>query len=74
MNTMKLVAAALIVGGVLALIYGGFTYTKETHDVTVGSMEISVDDEERVNIPVWGGVALVAVGGALLLFGAPRRR
>lgn len=74
MNTMKLVAIVLITAGVLALVYGGFTYTKETRDVSIGSMEISVDDKERVNVPIWAGVVLVAAGGGLLLFGGGRRK
>ncbi len=74
MNTMKLVAIVFIVGGVLALVYGGFTYTKESSDVEIGSMELSIDDKERVNIPVWAGVVLVVVGGGMLLLGGGRRR
>lgn len=73
MNTMKLVALVLIVGGVLALVYGGFTYTEESSDVAIGSMELSIDDKERVNIPVWAGVVLIAVGGGMLLLGGGRR-
>ncbi len=74
MNTMKLVALVLLVGGVLALIYGGFTYTKDTKDMSIGSMEISIEDKERVNVPIWAGVVLVAAGGGLLLFGGGRKR
>lgn len=33
MGARKLVAILLLAGGVLALVYGGFTYTKESHDV-----------------------------------------
>jgi TRAP-type C4-dicarboxylate transport system permease small subunit len=73
MNSMKLVALVLIAAGVLALVYGGFTYTKETRDVSIGSMEISIDDKRRVTVPVWAGVILVVAGGGLLLFGGGRR-
>jgi hypothetical protein len=71
MNAAKLVAILLIVGGVLALVYGGFSYTKETHDAKLGPLEISVEEKERVNVPVWAGVAAVLVGAGLL---AARRR
>ena len=60
---------ALIVAGVLALTYGGFTYTKETHDVKIGPLEMSIKDKETVNIPMWGGVGAIVVGGLLLVFG-----
>lgn len=63
MYSMKLFALVLIAGGVLALVYGGFTYTRETSDVEIGSVEFSIEDKERVNVPVWAGVVLVAVGG-----------
>jgi hypothetical protein len=68
MNRMKILAIALIVGGILALVYGGFSYTKETHEAKLGSLELSIKDKETVNVPVWAGVGAIGVGGALLLF------
>ena len=72
MNAIKIVAIALIVAGVLALVYGGFSYTKETHQVKLGPIELSVQEKQTVNIPVWAGVAGIVIGGALLLYGAKR--
>lgn len=69
MNTIRIAAVALIVAGVLALLYGGFSYTKETHQAKVGPISLSVQEKETVNIPVWAGVAGIVIGGALLLFG-----
>jgi hypothetical protein len=69
MNPTKLVGVALIVAGVLGLLYGGFSFTKKTHDVKLGPIELSVKEKESVNVPVWAGVAAIAVGAALLLFG-----
>jgi hypothetical protein len=68
MNRIKILAIVLIVGGTLGLVYGGFSYTKETHEAKLGSLELSIKDKETVNIPVWAGVGAIAVGGALLLF------
>ena len=68
MNAIKILAIALIVAGVLGLAYGGFTYTKETHETKLGPIELSVKDNETVNVPVWAGVGGILVGGALLLF------
>jgi TRAP-type C4-dicarboxylate transport system permease small subunit len=73
MSATKLIAIAIIVAGILALIYGSFTYTKETHEADLGAVELSVQEKETVNIPVWAGVAAIVVGGALLLFGDKRR-
>ena len=69
---IKLVGVALIVAGVLGLLYGGFSFTKQTHDVKLGPIELSVKEKQSVNVPVWAGVAAVAVGAALLLFGGKK--
>lgn len=67
MDAIKMAAMALIVVGVLGLVYGSFTYTKETHDLKLGPFEMSVKDRETVNIPVWAGIGAIAVGGLLLV-------
>jgi TRAP-type C4-dicarboxylate transport system permease small subunit len=72
MNSMKMVAFVLILVGALALAYGGFTYTKETHDADIGPIHMSVDEKERVNIPVWAGVGAIVLGGVLLAGGFKR--
>ena len=69
MNSIKMFAVALIVAGVLALVYGGFSYTKDTTAVKLGSLELSVKENKSVNIPVWAGVAAVVAGGLMLLMG-----
>ena len=70
MNAIKMIAVALIVAGVLALVYGGFSYTKDTTAVKLGSLELSVKENKSVNIPVWAGVAAVVAGGLMLLMGS----
>jgi hypothetical protein len=67
MNALKIVGVALIVGGGLGLAYGGFSYTKETTQAQVGPLELTVQDRERVNIPIWAGVASIVVGALLLV-------
>lgn len=71
MSAVKIAAIALIAAGILALVYGGFSYTKETHEAKIGPLELSVTDKETVNVPVWAGVAAIVVGGVLLL--VPRK-
>ena len=66
MNAIKIAAIVLIVAGVLGLAYGSFSYTKETHEANIGSLELSVKDKETVNVPVWVGVGAIVVGGVLL--------
>lgn len=67
MNPLKMLAIALIVLGSLGLVYGGFTYTKETHQAKIGPIELSVKEKETVNIPLWAGVGMVLAGAVLLV-------
>ncbi|MBD3869322.1 MAG: hypothetical protein IFK94_14470 [Acidobacteria bacterium] len=59
----------LIIIGVLILIYGGFNYTKETHDANLGPIKFQVKEKDRMELPVWTGVIGVAMGTAVLLLG-----
>lgn len=72
MNTLKIAAIVIIIAGILGLVYGGFSYTKETHEIKLGPIELSVKEKQKVTIPVWGGVAAIVLGGALLLYGSKK--
>jgi hypothetical protein len=72
MNPIKLVAIALIALGVLGLVYGGFSYTKDTTVVKLGSIEISAKEKETVNVPMWAGIGAIVVGGLLLVLGGKK--
>ena len=67
MNAIKHAAIALIVAGLLGLAYGNLTYTKETQQARVGPLELTVKEQQTVNIPVWAGVAAILAGALLLL-------
>lgn len=62
-------AIVLMAAGTLGLVYGSFSYTKETHEAKLGPIDLSIQEKQRVNIPVWAGVGAIAIGGALLLLG-----
>ena len=64
---MRMIAIVLLVAGVLGLVYGGFSYTRQTHDATLGPLEISISVTQRVNVPVWAGAVLLIAGAGLLL-------
>jgi hypothetical protein len=70
---VKIIGIVLIAVGLLALVYGGFTYTRESHTAKVGPLELSVKEKERVNVPLWAGVGGVAAGVALLLVAGRKR-
>lgn len=73
MDAIKITAIALIIVGALGLMYGGFSYTKETHEANVGPIKLSIVDKETVNVPVWAGVGAIVIGVALLGFGGTKR-
>ena len=72
MNAVKLAAIVLMVAGVLGLVYGSFSYTKETQEAKLGPIELTVKDKQTVNVPVWAGVAAIVAGGVLLLVGSKK--
>ncbi len=67
MNAVELLAIVFIMAGTLGLVYGGFTYTKDTQKAQLGSLELSVTDTETINVPIWAGVGAIVAGGILLL-------
>ena len=67
MNIARIIGILLLVAGALGLAYGGFSFTKETHKAEMGSLKLSVDEKEHVNIPTYAGIGLIIVGGFLLL-------
>jgi len=72
MNALRTLGLVLIVAGALALLYGGFSYTKQTHEANIGPLKLQVVEQERVNIPLWLGLG-IAVAGAVLLVAGSRK-
>ena len=67
MTMVKIVGVVAIVAGILGLAYGSFSYTSNTHEANIGSLELSVKDTRTVNIPLWAGIGAIATGGLLLV-------
>jgi heme/copper-type cytochrome/quinol oxidase subunit 2 len=67
MNAYTIVAVVLIVAGILGLVYGKFSYTKESHGAKLGPIELTVKEKQTVNVPLWAGVAAIVAGAALLV-------
>ena len=72
MNPIKIVAIVMIAAGALGLAYGGFSYTKDTTVVKLGSLEISAKEKETVNVPMWAGLGAIVIGGLLLVMGGKK--
>ena len=69
MALRQIIAIVLIAAGVLGLVYGSFSFTKETHQAKVGPIQLSVKEKETVNVPVWAGVGAIGIGVVLLVLG-----
>jgi drug/metabolite transporter (DMT)-like permease len=72
MNPIKVIGVILILAGILGLVYGGFSFTKETHEAKIGPIELQVKEKERVNIPTWAGAGAIVIGAVLLLIPGKR--
>jgi len=73
MDPIKIIAIVLIIAGGLALAYGQFSYTKETHQAKIGPLELSIKEKETVNVPVWLGGGAIALGVVLLITGGRKK-
>lgn len=60
-RTLNVVGIILIIVGILALFYEGYTYTKHEKVAQVGDVQVTADTKETVYFsPIWGGLSLVA--------------
>ena len=72
MSATKVIGILFIVIGVLALAYGGFTYTRHTSTADVGPLHVSVQHRETVAVPVWAGIGVIVLGGVLIALDSRR--
>jgi multidrug transporter EmrE-like cation transporter len=73
MTPVKIVGIVLIIVGALALAYGGFSFTKETHKAEIGPLKLAVQEKERVNVPQWAGIAAIVAGVVMLVVGGTKK-
>lgn len=69
MNGIKGIALALIVAGVLGLVFSTFSFTKATHEAKIGPLTLSVNEKQTVNVPAWASGGAILVGILLFVFG-----
>jgi hypothetical protein len=70
---VKLVGIVLIVLGIVALVYGGISYTRREKVLDIGPIEATAEKRETIPLPpVLGGLAL-AGGVVLLIYGSKSR-
>ncbi len=64
---MKALGIVLIILGVLALAYGGLTYTREKKVIDLGPVQASKKETKTVPLPPILGIVAI-LGGSVLLF------
>lgn len=70
---MKIAGILLIVLGVVALAYGGFSYTRSEKIVDLGPIQATAETRETVPLPpILGGLALA--GGIVLLIAGSKKK
>jgi hypothetical protein len=67
MGIARIVGILLIVAGALGLVYGGFSYPKETHSAKLGPLMLQVQEKETVYVPILASAGAIALGVLLLL-------
>ena len=73
MNSLKMAGLVLIIVGALGLAYGGFSYTKDTTAVKLGSLELKVQERKSINVPLWAGISAIVLGAALMVLSGKGR-
>lgn len=70
---MKILGIVLVVLGILALIFGGFTYVTNEKVVEIGPVEVRADKQHTVWIPPIAGGAAIVAGLVLVALGGKRQ-
>jgi hypothetical protein len=71
---MKIIGILLIMAGVLALAYGGFSYTTHKRAVDMGPLQIERSTRHRVFLPPLLGISGILIGGVLLFVAGSKSR
>ena len=70
---MKIAGIVLIVAGILALAYGGFSYTRDKKVIDLGPIQATAKTRETVPIPPLLGGAAIAAGVIMLVMSSRKR-
>jgi hypothetical protein len=73
MNAYTIVAIILIAVGILGLVYGQFSYTKESEGAKLGPLVLTVNEKHTVNVPVWAGAGSIGGGAVMLVLALIKR-
>lgn len=73
MNTRQIVGVVLVALGVLGALLGQLSFTTEEHSVEFGPVGMEIEEKQRIPVPLWLSIGLIAAGGAILITGRGRR-
>jgi hypothetical protein len=69
---VRIVAIGLVVVGIIALLYGGISYTKREKILDIGPIEATTQTRKTIPLPpLFGALAIV---GGIALFAAEGRK
>jgi Flp pilus assembly protein CpaB len=72
MNTVRIIVAVLLIAaGIAGLVVRDVSYTKESTQAKLGTLELTVKEKKTIEIPVWASIGVVVAGIVLLLI--PRK-
>ncbi|MGC3990042.1 MAG: DUF3185 domain-containing protein [Chthoniobacteraceae bacterium] len=72
MKPTLLIGVILTILGVVALAYGGFSYTKQETPISIGNFKVKTEQEKSVPIPPAVGIIAIAGGVVLIAVGAKK--
>lgn len=73
MAPVRIVGLILVILGIVGLVWGGISWTREETVIDIGPIQAEAETRETIPVPpVVGGIALVA--GLVLLVVPARRR
>ncbi len=64
-----ILAIVLLAAGVGSFFLEGISWVTQETVIDAGPIEVSAEEEERVGLPVWVSLILVAVGTIVLVVG-----
>jgi len=70
---LKVAGIVLIVLGIIALVYGGITYTTHKKVIDMGPIQAEKKETHNMPLPPVLGIVAIVGGGALLVFGGKSR-
>jgi drug/metabolite transporter (DMT)-like permease len=71
---MKTIGIVLVIAGVIALVYGGFAYSRDRKVLDLGPLEITTTENRSFPIPAAVGAAVLVAGFVLVISGNRRSR